>query len=122
DAHMTAMADRNDAEVTALIDELSGATSDSDVKAKLSQIQEAARRALLTARVRADMIAMQRAEKNLILARQPEEMKSYADVIEQTANRIEQRVAEIESTASDRNKAVLAEFATLAEQWIANSQ
>ena len=122
DQALTSMADRNDREVTALIEEARAATEDAMIRQKLGEADNAATRALLTARMRADMIAMQRAEKNFILARSKQDMEHYAKIMAECETSVQQYIDQIHELATDENKAVLASFVDLRDQWVDNNK
>ena len=83
---------------------------------------EAATRALLAARSVQDLIALQRAEKNLILATDTKEMDEYATVIAKTDEALRQKLTQIQSTASDEGKQDMAAFLQGYEQWLVTNQ
>jgi len=114
------IAARNDKQVTQLIDDARSATKDQTIRAKLAEADQAATRALLGGRLRANMIALQRAEKNLVLARDPEEMKAYAEAIRDLSEKVSQQTDQVRQIASDENKSALSRFTRLKDQWLEN--
>ncbi|MBC8469362.1 MAG: methyl-accepting chemotaxis protein [Planctomycetes bacterium] len=74
---------------------------------------DAASRALLCAKVVQDMLAIHRAEKNLILETTQEGMDRYAKATDQLKKDIESKISEFEKTASTQGMAKIAEFKTL---------
>ncbi|MFP4144312.1 MAG: methyl-accepting chemotaxis protein [Phycisphaeraceae bacterium] len=115
------LTDRNDQEVTALIEEARAATEDAAIRDALARADDAATRALLGARVRANMVALQRAEKNFILARDQKTMQEYADAMQALEDTVQEQVAKIEQTATDENRALIASFVELKDQWLTNN-
>lgn len=115
------IADRNDKEVSELIRQAKDSTADESVRNKLTAADDAATRALLSTRIMAQMIAMQRAEKNFILAQSEVDMKRHAKSIDDRTVDVNKQLARINETATDQNKAVLARFVELQNQWLANN-
>jgi len=116
------IAKRNDQTVTRLINEAKEATDDSTIRAKLQEADDAATRALLGGRLRANMIALQRAEKNLVLAPNEEQMDEYAAQIETLRKKVNEQANKVRQIATDENKAALSKFAAMKEQWLENNQ
>jgi len=83
---------------------------------------EAATRALLAARCIQDLISLQRAEKNLILAMDPKEMEGYSTTISETDRSLRQKIAQLEATADEEGKQDLAAFLQGYEQWLATDK
>ena len=121
EAAMFELVQRNDEAVTRLIREVRQATADEGLREKLAEVDDAATRALLGARIRAGMIAMQRAEKNFILARTEEQMKEYAAAMDQLEAEVNDLITRIQETATDENKAVISRFVSLSDQWMQNN-
>ena len=69
-------------------------------------------KALTCARVVQDMLALHRAEKNLILETTQEGMDKYANTIDQLKKDTESKINELENTASAEEKAKLSDFKT----------
>lgn len=67
-------------------------------------------RALLAARIRADLLAIHRAEKNLILAETVEEMDRYAKNIDELEKQMMDRLADLEKIATEEGKRQITEF------------
>ncbi len=72
----------------------------------------AAGQALLAARVIQNMLAIHRAEKSLILETTQEGMDQYAGAIETLATQMEQRLASLDDTATEKDRRQLADFQT----------
>ncbi|NLX07285.1 MAG: hypothetical protein GXY33_19270 [Phycisphaerae bacterium] len=72
--------------------------------------EEAAETALTTARVVQDMLAVHRAEKNLILETSQEGMDRYADAIEQYQTAIEEKLGSLDKITNAEGKARLGQF------------
>ncbi len=75
-------------------------------------VDNAASRALLAARVTQDMLGIHRAEKSLLLEKTQEGMDEYASIIAKLKDELQAKISEMEKTASDEGKAKIAAFKT----------
>jgi len=96
--------------------------TDQMVTDSMKAADDAATRCLLAARCIQDLIALQRGEKNLILAKTTEEMDQFAAVLDGLDKALKDKLSQIESTASERGKQDLAAFRNVYGQWLATDQ
>lgn len=92
---MKALADRNDSEV--------------EETSNLADI--AASRVMLGAQIKQDILAVSRAEKNIILAKTSEDMNTYADFTEETRQNMQNRRLELRKLADVEGQIQLDQFA-----------
>jgi len=91
----------------------------SSMNDRLNEIVEvASQKQMLAARSRQALLAMHRAEKNLILAKTPTEVQEYEQAIDESAQEIEQRIADLHALANDQNKKLIADFRSVYEQFV----
>lgn len=74
--------------------------------------------AVVAARLMRNLVEMQRAEKNIILATTQQEMDEYAEAIDQTRDDIRARRDRLRGLLSARDAAILDSFATAFEDWL----
>jgi methyl-accepting chemotaxis protein WspA len=82
----------------------------------------AAARAFLTAQSLQDFIALQRVEKDAILATSTEEMAQYATEIQALDGTLREKLRALSDLATTKDTRELEAFRTTYEQWLANSQ
>ncbi len=87
-----------------------------------AEADDAASRALLSARIIQDMLALHRAEKNLILETDEKAMQSYAKVIKDLKTNVDSNVTELEKTASEQGKVKIAAFKQTWDKFTAKNQ
>jgi methyl-accepting chemotaxis protein len=122
DQLLQAMAQRNDKHVEELVGQMKVAADSDAARAKLTGLADSTQRAVLASHVGEDFLALQRAEKNLILERTTEGMKKYGQEIGERADQIEQRLAEIEKTATEEGRQDVAAFRTALTGWLDNNR
>ncbi len=83
--------------------------------------RDATARSLLAARILQDILAIHRAEKNLILETTQEGMETYVEEITTLQDDVERRLAEFEQTASEQEQLTLTEFRTAWAEFIENN-
>jgi len=113
---LRAIAQNNEHEAAALVDELSQ-NADEVTRRKLASLKRATDRALLASRMVQDATALGRAEKNFILARTDEEMRSIGATIDELVTAIDTRAEELRGLAGADGKEELEEFRAEFEQW-----
>jgi len=96
--------------------------NDAAHRAAVSAADQAATRTLLTARALQDLIALQRAEKNAILATSTDEMAQYATEIEALDGALWERLRAPLEFAMARDRRDLEAFRATYDQWLANNQ
>jgi methyl-accepting chemotaxis protein len=116
------LAERNEQASNRLIGEVKQATNDQALTQKLTDAATAAARAVTSAQVIQDCLAMQRAEKNLILARTDEEMDRYAKAIEEQNNKLKEHVNQVAQTATEEGKRDLQAFQGAWDGWLENNR
>jgi methyl-accepting chemotaxis protein len=99
---MKAVANRNDEEV---------------VEASVLA-DSAATRVKLGARIKQDMLAVSRAEKNIILAKSTKEMDEYASFTAQTRSEMQERRSQLRELADTEGKAKLDQFADIWDKYL----
>lgn len=114
------IADRSEKRVDDSLEEVRKQTDSEELKRKLGEAGVASDLALHSARVVQNCLAMQRAEKNLILARTDEEMDKYAKDVEARYADMKAILAEIEKNATQEGKQELAQFQTVWTAWMDN--
>ena len=97
-------------------------SSDQSLAQCTKSADEAATRAILAARCVQDLIALQRAEKNLILAKDSAEMDEYSTTIAATDQTLRQKLSQIQETATEDGKQDVAAFLAGYDKWLATNQ
>jgi methyl-accepting chemotaxis protein len=92
--------------------------ADKDGTLYASLAEQSATKVKLAARIRQDLLAIGRAEKNLLLAKSQAEMDVFADVIATTRDEIRARRDELRNLVDDAGKADLDKFAVVWDQFI----
>lgn len=110
EASMNALAKLN-AAMTAQIRENAEKSGNVDVNV-LKEMELAQTRAVLSGDISLDLLRLHRAEKNAILEKTEEGMKTQVDRINGNKAQIEKQIEDLEKIASDEGKAKLAEFKT----------
>ena len=118
---LKAIADRGDQEVSGQVKKLMD-LKDQRIEEAAKAADTASTRALLSARCVQDLLALHRAEKNLILATKVEDMDQYAKAIEQRKTSLEEKLKEIEKTASAQDKQDIATFRQAFAEFLATDQ
>jgi methyl-accepting chemotaxis protein len=85
----------------------------------VSIVDGSAEKIKLAARINQGVLAISRAEKNMILAETQEQMDGYADFSSQTQKEMEDRLNKLEMLADDNGKKYLAEFETTWSEYLA---
>ena len=96
--------------------------ADAATRAKLDQLEESAHLALTTSRMVNDLIELQRAEKNFILASSPQEMDELASTIENLTANISESLAGIEGQIERDRQADLQLFAENFDAFISHNK
>jgi methyl-accepting chemotaxis protein len=112
------IANTNDELVTDLAGELAQ-NADEATKRKLERLDAATTRALLSARLLQDAIALGRAEKNFVLAKTPDDMERLAKAIDGIIASINEKAARLEQLATQESRDELAQFRENFEAWLA---
>ncbi len=115
------LADRADKQVTEAVAGLKTSSSD-EVKAKLTNIDDAATRAILANHVVEDFVVLQRAEKNLILEQTAENMQKFAKELQGRHTQLNTRLSEMEKTATEQGKKEIQEFRAAVAAWMENNK
>ncbi len=118
---LRAIADRSDKEVTDQVGKLLD-MNDSKIEAAAKTANAAASRALSSARCVQDLLALHRAEKNMILATTAEEMGRHEKVIKDSAASLEKKLQQVEATASASDKQDIAAFRQAFQDFLAVDQ
>ena len=79
----------------------------------------AAEKIKLAARMKQDLLAITRAEKNLMLADRPEEWDVYAEFIDQTQAKMQEASKKLWALADETGRQQLDRFAAVWDQWLA---
>lgn len=84
--------------------------AETDTAATLPELQAIAEKIKLGARIRINLLEIQRGEKNIILAKSQEEMDAYAAAIDNIQADLETRLAELENLTTGTNRTELEDF------------
>ena len=118
---LRAIADRGDQEVSGQVKKLMD-LKDQRIEEAAKAADTASTRALLSARCVQDLLALHRAEKNLILATKVEDMDQYAKAIERRKTSLEEKLKAIEATASEQDKRDIGVFRQAFAEFVATDQ
>lgn len=121
EALLRSIAQQNDAAAYSILDELAADADEATVR-RLSEAGRAAEAARLSGQLVQDIIALQRAEKNLILARTDTEMDEFAGTIEQLFSEIVAKRQQLAGLVTDEGRAALEEFDTLYNAWLETNE
>jgi hypothetical protein len=86
------------------------------------EVDQSGSKVKLSARTVQDLLAISRAERNLILAKNQEEMDEYAAFIALTRNEMKDRRDQLRELVDDEGKAILDEFSEVWEQFLSVDQ
>lgn len=96
--------------------------NDTAYNAAVSAADQATTRTLLTARALQDLIAIQAAEKNALLATSTAEIDQYATEIQSLDRALREKLRALVDMAAGKDARELETFRLTYEQWLANSQ
>ena len=118
---LRAIALSNEAQANSLSESLQQTVDEAD-RAQVIELSKSAQRALISARLLQSLIALQRAEKNIILASAPEEMSRYSESIQELVSDVRAREAELSEMATAEGKVALEDFRVSFDAWLANNE
>jgi methyl-accepting chemotaxis protein len=118
---LKAIADRGGQEINTNVKKLLD-LKDGRIDEAVKTTEAATKRALLSAGCVEDLLALHRAEKNLILATKVEDMDQYAKAIERRKTNLEEKLKGIEATASEQDKRDIGVFRQAFAEFVATDQ